>query len=842
MHHLFTPIHVQLLNACYPPASALLTAGPAYAPSSHEQSRLTYYASNHPGKLAKFGSEVEKRIRAEAKKTKAGNIRARASLLISLAILRSLATECRSDVALLAPSLIASVNVTLSSVLNDLEVISRAASVFTAWTTYTNGRLVGTDHGFTEEYLSVLQHFANLACSDNVDQEVKNRTRLIGFAAVAGALHSEALYNNSRQFRTQVSILLRPILVTLFQTDIATIDDLTPTVKDTTASPYLGDFRTRPAAERRAASIHIHIDGDNGPSFKEVSEAALRSLFSLLSHAGGPQLGNIMQSSFDNLDGMDGWVNDKHCCWLARQAAEWAQYQYRYVVPTWLVEKLTETQDASAVTPLQTTLASMVAIVFQSPIPMINLSSSDVISNLLALLLRRASISPNDPLLPSIVVCISSLGCHIYYSDQIQDLTAEVINRLTVLEVQAILDSDNPNSQESRSASIRGLLRALCGLLQKANEPLHHKPTLSHAKRPSSASRESTKIDGVPELASRRTRVSPEVWQDTLSLICNGDVGVRNEYSRTLIHYITKEMPKHGEYTEVDGIKRVKQLNEGMQPANINRFLTSEDAGSKLLDVIHAYAFIQVTNPHLASDNPPYSGSPESPVDRASGSNNSRSSPSRRSQSSSKGPRARKASLLGRLAQATSTQDPSMSIATEEDYRNVSSILVAVQESLPIRGLLSAVPMLLQLDAEIHRNAGGDRDAIVRIKNIILDVWSAIAETWECPELTRLCSIAPLDRPEQRGVDCSQALDILVSSSAVRGSFGLSKDLLRERLSRPWNPKSALYNFADGSNHYDPSSMRDREYVNAQPGKVKSWARGNRFARGFGGSWCNVQS
>jgi hypothetical protein len=113
---------------------------------------------------------------------------------------------------------------------------------FTAWTTYTNGRLVGADHGFTEEYLSVLQHFANLACSDNADQEIRNRyalnycallqrligprTRLIGFAAVTGALHSEALYNNSRQFRTQVSILLRPILVTLFQTDIATIDDL----------------------------------------------------------------------------------------------------------------------------------------------------------------------------------------------------------------------------------------------------------------------------------------------------------------------------------------------------------------------------------------------------------------------------------------------------------------------------------------------------------------------------------------------------------------------------------------------------------------------------------------
>jgi len=44
MHHIFTPHHVQLLNACYPASSALLAAAPNYAPSSHELSRLTYYA------------------------------------------------------------------------------------------------------------------------------------------------------------------------------------------------------------------------------------------------------------------------------------------------------------------------------------------------------------------------------------------------------------------------------------------------------------------------------------------------------------------------------------------------------------------------------------------------------------------------------------------------------------------------------------------------------------------------------------------------------------------------------------------------------------------------------
>lgn len=51
------------------------------------------------------------------------------SLLISLAIFRSLVTECRRDIALLSPSLIASVEATLASIPSDIEVLARAASV-----------------------------------------------------------------------------------------------------------------------------------------------------------------------------------------------------------------------------------------------------------------------------------------------------------------------------------------------------------------------------------------------------------------------------------------------------------------------------------------------------------------------------------------------------------------------------------------------------------------------------------------------------------------------------------------------------------------------------------------
>ena len=87
----------------------------------------------------------------------------------------------------------------------------------------------------------MLQRFSELASSSASDHELRNRsdnfpvdatathqlprTRLVGFGAIMGALTSEALYNDSAQFREQVSILMRPILVNIFQADLHTLSE-----------------------------------------------------------------------------------------------------------------------------------------------------------------------------------------------------------------------------------------------------------------------------------------------------------------------------------------------------------------------------------------------------------------------------------------------------------------------------------------------------------------------------------------------------------------------------------------------------------------------------------------
>ena len=126
-----------------------------------------------------------------------------------------------------------------------------------------------------------------------------------------------------------------------------------------------------------------------------------------------------MKSGLDALGGLSSWDKLGHCYWFVQKACEWSQYQSRHAVPTCLVEQPLEKQDAPTATSEICALVTMVTTVFSSPTPLINLSTLDIINNLITVLLRCVSIDPSDPLLLALVKCIASLGVHIYYSDQI---------------------------------------------------------------------------------------------------------------------------------------------------------------------------------------------------------------------------------------------------------------------------------------------------------------------------------------------------------------------------------------------------------------------------------------
>jgi hypothetical protein len=859
--HLFTPNHVSLIAACYPSSSALASSGPEYRPNAQELSKLTYYAANRPGKINKLGGELEKRVKAGCHKAQYGNVRARASLLITLSVLRALAVECRRDISLLSPALVACLKVTLDSLPSDLEVVARAASVFTAWCTFTDGHVIEADSNLARDYLAVLRRFAQLSTADvkSVDHELRNRTRLVGLAALTGAVNSEALYCSSNQYKPQVTIISRALLFHVMNVELSVLDECAEAIKSNASSIYLAEFRSRPVIERRAASIHAHVDGESGPSSSDVLNTSLRALQHMIQHSNGAQMGLLMQATFEGLGDLKVWEKLDQSRWLAQKACEWAQYQYRYAVPTRLVEQLLLIQDSSICTAQHRALATMVPAVFTSPVPLVNLSTSDIISNLITLVLRRVSIDPQDALLPSLVECISSLGAHIYYSDQIQDLASELVSRLVTVEIQGVTGRDKEPGDRRRSQAIRCLLAGLLGLMRAADgsQMVSDNKNTPQTIPSSSVTQNNDSSQRPASRLSRRTRVSGEVWHETLSLLCDGDYSVRSDYAHTLVDYLRKEIPKRGDTTDENGVRRSRPLVEGSPTHQANNIgiLLYGDSAMRSLHATHAYLFILATTSSLdisfnSTPSPAHSTSGDipsigvtAPTQNESGPVNGHSTDPQGSFPARRSPgllsRTRKSSNAQRLLESVPEKVSAATSASLSDYALILYVLSAIHEEVPTRGLLVGLPMLMALHGSTEVEDGANEASKQRVKAIhelLARVWLVLGRVWECTELVDLAEkalstmeapptlpslpefIPGILRPAQTevrfppieaegavgswsNVNAEEALAILVSSKSVQEATGLDRQALLRRCSAKWTVDTALRDADRPSNH-----------------------------------------
>ncbi|KAF8591435.1 hypothetical protein K439DRAFT_1380352 [Ramaria rubella] len=798
MRLLFSANHVRLIQACYPPPSALLTAGSSYGPNPQELSRLTYYASNRPGKLAKLGGELEKRARLEASRARSGNVKAKASLLVTLTIFKALVTECRNDVSLLTSALISTIVAALSCFPRDLEVVAQSASLFTAWTTYTDGQLIGVDQSVTSSYMTTLQCFSDLSkvAAEKGDSEVRNRQRLVGIAALTGVVTSDALYHSTSRFSKQISIIIPGLLLTLHEADLHVVRDEAATIKHqpSASSAYLSEFRPRPLAERRAASIHMHVDGDQGPSFSDVVNASLRAFQSLLERTNAYQVSAVLHAAFEDANKTHWWNDQDFCRWFAQTTADWTQYQYRYAVPKTLIDSLVGIQDAPSPTPMHFAFAIMIGTVFTSPTPLVNLSTTDTISYLLVLLIRRTSIDPMDDLLAPLVHCIAALGTHIYYQDQIHDLTEELIGRLVSVQVNGLLGRGRCGSERGREQGIRCLLSSLRGLLRTAdgrgraavpstltiNGSTNHINTLSTSPNQKSFSVKDPE-GYAGNGATRRTRVSPEIWQDSLALLCEADYGVRSDYARTLLRFICVEIYMEPFAVRInldddgDDSKPTGRADEALSSRHATPGVIMADSASRFLNALHASVFTLATSPSLGLCSSPTgsthssshqlsppalnvisatpTGTPvateknefalaaelrkESPT--PSQSDQLRSQQPSRSRHSINGARTRRLSVPLSLLDPGSSSGCSPA-ATPSDYSHLLDILTAVHERLPGRALLTGVPMLLALHATIlQHNDSHDEYATEKrraVLELLAKVWDVIGRVWMCKEVS----------------------------------------------------------------------------------------------------------
>ncbi|TFK79781.1 hypothetical protein K466DRAFT_505019, partial [Polyporus arcularius HHB13444] len=509
----------------------------------------------------------------------------------------------------------------------------------------------------------------------------------------------------------------------------------------------------RPMLERRAASIHLHIDGDQGPSSGVVANTALRATSSLLGHTNGHQASAVVKASIETLDESQGWEQVEHCRWLAEKAAEWTQYQYRYAIPTRLVECLAEGQDAAQPTARHTTLAAMITTVFTSSTPLVNLSTSDIISSLISITLRRVTVSPNDSLLPALVECISSLGTHVYYADQIQDLAGELISRLVIVEASGVPGAGKGSREHARTQAVRCLLAGLLGLIHAAD--LHDAGKDADDDKKFSTSptlpgpaEQRTSHEGQIR-PSRRTKVTPEVWQDTVSLVCDHEYAVRADYAKALVEYIENEIPKLADKSDADGVRRPRPLAEGpTQQSNTLKTMLYGDTTTRFLHALHAHLYALATCSKLGL----HGGS------STSTSSSERTTPTNGDDSSARGggessanerrsvnfpSRSRRTSLVSRMLRgAPSRLLPSAHIAADfSDFGNILAVMTALHEQLPVRGLLTGIPMLIALEnaSRVEGSFDASTAPVLRsIKELVARTWLVLGKVWQASTVTEI--------------------------------------------------------------------------------------------------------
>ncbi|KAG8932948.1 plasma membrane localization protein [Tulasnella sp. 418] len=798
-----TPNHVRLIIACYPAAPQ--AAAPEYRPNSQELSRLTYYASNRPGKLHKLASELEKRAKSQARKAQSGHAKGRAQLLITLEILKALTAECRKDLSAFSSGVLSSVEAALKALPNDLEVAAHAAGVFTSWTTYTDGTLLGVDEELTQEYFFILNHYAKLSVfqTDKEDLEVQNRERLVGLAALSSAIQSDALFNSMSILGRQVNVIVPALLKNIEQAGLSVLGAEATAVETYSGvmspSLYVAEFQpTRPINQRRAPSIHAHVDGEKGPSFSDVINTVLHALRNLLAHSNALQVPIILEAAFNAFDSSEsGWNNMRLCQWLVSKVTEWTQFQYRFAVPTRLLERLVDSREAPEPTNLHFALTSMITTIFTLSTPLINLSTSDVLSNLLTVIVARLNINPKDSLLPSLVECVASLATHIYYADQIQDLSEEIVNRLVAIQVNGLNGRGRSENEKGREEGLRCLVACLVGLLRVADAN-HQQSGKSSSKHPADVDEDAPRLIHLtanlnlipPPMSessgsgsgihhSRRNKVAVEVWQDTVALLCESEFSVRNDYATALVTYLRQEIEKEP-YALEDGegsLQSRNRSNVGGPPTipesdSITRFLHALHASCFTLAITpslglisnppstasHASSFaglVQAPAPapapiHVIPPTPMGTPSKEVPADVSLNSSSPSDSPTKVLPSNSSNPNRRSIpSSVGRprtVARGLSLLDPPQnsllpqapSPATASDYSLLLNILSEAYKCLPARCLFTGVPMLLAMDAAAKAETTDDQQTLDRkkaVREIVLQLWLILAKIWDCETL-----------------------------------------------------------------------------------------------------------
>ena len=691
------------------------------------------------------------------------------SLLTSLSILGTITREFRTDIPSFAKSIIRALNLSLDhadSVNPDLDIVSRSVSAFIAFSNHSSGTDIRSNTQSFSTYLLVIRKLATLAewrtSTEKSDRNLQNRIRAYGLSGIYGALNSSLLLDQAEEkdgdkdFGKQIRIILPPLLSIIMRCDIHTLKTESVQVENT----FSGD--------RRTPSIRGYATDEKAPDSATILRLALRSLYDLVAQCQTAQLSSLVDGLFEHLD-KAGWQDEEMCCWIVERLTDGAMLQYRYVIPTRLVELIVAMGDI-APGPKQTTILAMIMSVINSDISLVGLGVIYILDSLVGLTIRRVRCHAQDALLPQLVECISSLATHIYYPEQVNEIVEEIAYRLP----------DIPSSDISRPHIVRTLIYCIIGVMEVAKRGDDLEAQSSGGRQDKG---KGPQVDGPMYMKSkRRSSISPDIFQETLPLLCESTYAVRAVYARALILYITQELPReetdqvgmgnNGAYRFCNALHATVytlamscSLGTGsptpsplrQSPSAAATPLPTGAVDSKSptppdLERVDKAIAKEVgkdkdeTNGKDRFDSRPEKGVSfnviePTPLDTPTGT----STPPRKSSRAS-----RRVSLPLKRMTSFAAIESFDNVATPYDFASILKILEELHKAVPTAAMISGVPMLLALDTDagnelIRRPGDGRSGAWVlerkrAIRETVVFTWKKIGQFWKIGQLEDLAN------------------------------------------------------------------------------------------------------
>lgn len=564
---------------------------------------------------------------------------------VALHIISGLIEKVPRDLPIYVGSVLTVIETVLRS--NEISLVEDSIATFETFCRHQDIAIISAEQGIAQKYREVVRLYASFADPSSelyspakVSPPISIRWRNAGLRAIRSIVSSESLAADGGN---SLKIILPVILENLYSPDEDVLVPLKArlnenkeperdasratrrmsaatvhTVDTVEADPALAAQSTADVdrkAEMNARLLalrcleRITVSGSNRGQMRMSASIIMR----FISNKRFPRTTSQEQLSEQPQDG--NWATS-----LIELVANWCPVQVRFVILMTAMDTLFETSPTEKALDSAFTILSVVDWLLKSSVNMIGLSVMDILSGLMQYASsilspqegidgeKKADLQADSPipisgrrkgLLTLLEQCIGDLATHIYYGDQVADMTRAILRRFK----QAV---HNDGTAPSALATVHESTASPVAVTQSGSEINGEKlnsDVYSHAAARSTALRAVKAIFVVANIknsaskSETRNPVGIHVWEGTQGLLRDSDREVRYAYADAFLSWLRLETNNNDLKVRSDIPKYVKPTSKTEQldkpsrrstsaPGN-NREIVAQAAQSTFLRLLH---------------------------------------------------------------------------------------------------------------------------------------------------------------------------------------------------------------------------------------------------------------